>query len=134
MIDFFIFLNFFIPIFFVITLNSTIYNGWRHLYFLYPFLIYLSIYGIKFLNTKKNINIFKIIFLLIIAQSMSNIVFIYKSHPVQNIYFNNISKTFVKGNLPIDYWGLGNKKTIDFLLTKKKTLVYLTLVLLHYLI
>ena len=121
MIDFFIFLNFFIPIFFVICLNSTIYNGWRHLYFLYPFLIYLSIYGLIFLNKKININIFKIIFFLIIAQSISNIVYIYKAHPVQNVYFNILSKPFVKGNLPVDYWGLGNKKTIDFLLTKKKT-------------
>jgi|TARA_B110000881_G_scaffold214282_1_gene226465 hypothetical protein len=119
--DLFIFLNFFIPIFFVISLNSTIYNGWRHLYFLYPFLIYLSIYGLILLNKKININIFKLILLIIVAQSISNIVYIYKAHPVQNVYFNVLSKPFIKGNLPVDYWGLGNKKTIDFLLSKKKT-------------
>jgi hypothetical protein len=121
MIDLFIFLSFFIPIFFVICLNSTIYNGWRHLYFLYPFLIYLSIYGLKLLNKKINITLFKIILFLIIAQSISNMVYIYKAHPVQNVYFNILSKPFIKGNLPVDYWGLGNKKTIDFLLSKKKS-------------
>ena len=86
MVNLFIFLNFFLPIFFVICLNSTLYNGWRHLFFLYPFLIYLSLYGIVFL--KKNSKIFSIIISIIIIQVLSNIYFIYKSHPVQNIYFN----------------------------------------------
>ena len=58
---------------------------------------------------------------LIFAQLISNMNYIYKAHPVQNVYFNILSKHFIKGNLPVDYWGLGNKKTIDFLLTKKKT-------------
>ena len=56
---------------------------------------------------------------MIIIQVLSNINFIIKSHPVQNIYFNFISKPFILKKLPIDYWGLGNKKTIDFLLKKK---------------
>ena len=118
MVNLFIFLNFFIPIFFVICLNSTLYNGWRHLFFLYPFLIYLSLYGILYF--KKNFNFFKILILIIIIQVFSNIYFIYKSHPVQNIYFNSLTKKFVQGNMPIDYWGLGNKKTIEHVLKKNK--------------
>ena len=57
---------------------------------------------------------------MLIGQTISNIYFIYKSHPVQNIYFNFIVKDFITENMPIDYWGLANKKTIDFLLSKKK--------------
>ena len=53
-------------------------------------------------------------------QFINNCYFIYKAHPLQNIYFNYISKSFINGNFPIDYWGLGNKKTIDYLLKKKK--------------
>lgn len=116
----FLFLCFFIPLFIVITLNSTLYNGWRHLFFIYPVLIIISLFGLK--------NIFKkftkyIIFIpfLISLQLLSNFYFIYKSHPVQNVYFNFISKPFIKGNLPIDYWGLGNKTSIDFLVIKKNT-------------
>jgi|TARA_B110000881_G_C18589133_1_gene526762 hypothetical protein len=119
MINFFIFLIFFIPIFFVICLNSTLYNGWRHLFFIYPFLIYFSIYGLIFIKKKINIKFYKLLIFLIIIQVLSNINFIIKSHPVQNIYFNFVSKPFILKKLPIDYWGLGNKKTIDFLLTKK---------------
>ncbi|MDA7715142.1 glycosyltransferase family 39 protein [Pelagibacteraceae bacterium] len=122
MVNLFIFLCFFFPIFFVITLNSTLYNGWRHLYFLYPFLIYLSLYGLSYIFRQFR-NIFKkLIYLLICLQVISNSYFIYKAHPVQNIYFNFLSKNYIEGNLPVDYWGLGNKKTIDFLLSKKKNI------------
>ena len=119
MITLFVFLCFFIPVFFVITLNSTLYNGWRHLYFIYPFLIYLSIYGLINISSLLKNNFKKILFFLLAIQIISNAYFIYKSHPVQNIYFNSLSKPFITNNLPIDYWGLGNKKTIDFIITKK---------------
>jgi hypothetical protein len=119
MINLFIFLCFFIPIFFVVTLNSTLYNGWRHLFFVYPFLIYISLYGlIYFFNKKKYLK--KVFYFIITAQILSNFFFIYKSHPVQNIFFNLISKSFIEGNLPIDYWGSGNKKTINHLISNKK--------------
>mgnify|MGYP001445341899 CR=1 FL=1 len=39
---------------------------------------------------------------------------------MKNVYFNFIANTFVSGMLPIDYWGSGNKKTIDYLSTTKK--------------
>mgnify|MGYP006262150223 FL=1 len=38
---------------------------------------------------------------------------------MQNIYFNFISKPFIEGNLPVDYWGSGNKKTIDYLISNR---------------
>jgi len=120
MISLFIFLSFFIPIFFVITINSTLYNGWRHLYFVYPSLIYLSLFGIKIFFELINNNTKRILLFFIILQIISNIFFIYKSHPIQNIYFNFVSKPLVKNILPVDYWGLGNKTTIDYLISKKK--------------
>ena len=119
MVDLFIFLCFFIPIFFVITLNSTLYNGWRHLYFIYPFLIYLSLFGLMYLLNKASKKKVKIIYYVLTLQILSNLFFIYNSHPVQNIYFNFLSKPFIKGNLPVDYWGSGNKKTIDYLISNK---------------
>lgn len=116
----FIFLCFFIPIFFVICLNSTLYNGWRHLYFVYPFLIFFIIFFLNFVKKKYKIIYFRSLIIIILLQFISNISFIYKSHPVENIYFNFLSKPFVKNNFSIDYWGLGNRKTIDFLLLENK--------------
>ena len=118
--ELFIFMCFFIPLFFVVCLNSTLYNGWRHLYFLYPFLIYFSLNGFEFILKIIPKKFKNFIFLLLFLQIANNIIFIYKSHPIQNVYFNIISKPFVKDNLPVDYFGLGNKKTIDFLLSKNE--------------
>ena len=119
MTSLFIFLCFFIPIFLVITLNSTLYNGWRHLFFVYPFLIYLAIYGLNVISGIFNNNFKNFFITLVVIQIISNVFFIFKTHPVQNIYFNFVSKPYIKNNLPVDYWGLGNRKTIDFLLSQR---------------
>ena len=110
----FIFLIFFIPIFMVIVLNSTMYNGWRHLYFVYPSLIIFIFYLINFFQ--KNKKIYNLLFFTILIQVFFNFIFIYKSHPVQNIYFNFFAKKIIKNNFPIDYWGAGNGKSIMYLI------------------
>ena len=39
----------FVPIFLIILNNSTLYSGWRHIYFLFPSLLLISIAGLDFL-------------------------------------------------------------------------------------
>ena len=79
---------FIIPIFTVILLNSTLYNGWRHLYFVYPCFLLISLKGLYLIDLyylrKKNwqLKIFVALFLTHIAFIMI------KDHPHQNIYFN----------------------------------------------
>ena len=120
MMDLFFFLILFTPLFFVICLNSTMYNGWRHLYFLYPSCIVLGLIFLNNFKEKKYFYYYKIFLLIILVQCFSNIYFIYKSHPVQNIYFNSLFKNYVKDKLPVDYWGVGNKKSVDYLLSNEK--------------
>ena len=50
-IDLLFFLNIFVPIITIIVIHSSLYNGWRHLYFIYPSLIFFSVYSLKFLKT-----------------------------------------------------------------------------------
>ena len=123
MTSIFMLLLFFIPIFFVITLNSTLYNGWRHLYFVYPAFIYFSIYFLNHLIKENKKGFFKLIILFLSIQFILNLSFIYKSHPVQNIYFNIFSKKFVQNKFPIDYWGVGNLRSINELIKKNNNLV-----------
>ena len=44
--DFFIFLSFSLILIYIILSNTLSYNGWRHLYFLHVFIIYISCLGI----------------------------------------------------------------------------------------
>ena len=46
--DLIYYLLFLIPIILVIFFNSTLYDGWRHLYFIYPLFLIFTIKGLYF--------------------------------------------------------------------------------------
>ncbi len=115
------FILFFAPIFIVITLNSTLYNGWRHLYFIYPCMILFSIKGFHFIK----VNIFKSkkwLFEILIIISLVHISFtMLKYHPHQNVYFNFIAGDNVEKRFEMDYWGLSNKQAFELILKNDKS-------------
>ena len=107
---------FIIPIFTVILLNSTLYNGWRHLYFVYPCFLLISLKGLYLIDLyylrKKNwqLKIFVALFLTHIAFIMM------KDHPHQNIYFNFLAGKNIQTKFELDYWGLSNKQALEYIL------------------
>ncbi len=118
--DFFMFLFFIIPIFSVIFFNSTLYGGWRHLYFIFPSFVYLIGVGVEnFLEKKIYIKFKRIFYLLIVIFFINNIYNLIKIHPYQNIYFNSLFEKKANKLFEIDYWGLGNKEALKFLLDKQ---------------
>ena len=118
--ELFVLFVFLIPIFIVIVLNSTLYTGWRHLYFVYPSLIFIAVKGIdNLLNLfSKPGKIF--IYLCLIVQIIFVANVLVKIHPVQAVYFNSVSKNIINNAFFYDYWGLGNKLSLEKLLNKKK--------------
>jgi hypothetical protein len=116
-VDLFFLMFFLGPIFATIIFQSTLYNGWRHLYFIYPGLIYLIVYAINFLI---NLNVNKILknafFLIVIFTIISNIFNLLKFHPYQNVYFNYLVEKKANSLFEIDYWGLGNAQSIKKIL------------------
>ena len=118
--ELFILLVFLIPIFILIVLNSTLYTGWRHLYFVYPSLIFIAVKGIDNL-----LNLFPkpgkiLIYLCLIVQIIFVTNDLVKMHPVQAVYFNSVSKNIINNTFFYDYWGLGNKLSLEKLLNNKK--------------
>jgi len=125
MLDFMIFLNFFLPAFLVIILNSTLSDGWRHLYFIYPSFLLISLYGFERLlrnnRTHKYIISFTILCILI------NIFTMIKIHPYQYVYFNFLAGKNVEKRFDADYWALSNKQALEFILltsNKKSIKIY----------
>lgn len=115
---FFIF-QIFIPIFIPIILGSTLYDGWRQFYFIYPAIIIVSLYFLESLKNKK--------FLIANILIVMNLVFVcfwsIKNHPYQYLYFNN----FVNKPLKFfekDFWGLSNKQLLDYVSTLEKDKIY----------
>ena len=113
--DFFIFLNFFLIFFIMSRFSEVKYDGWRHIYFLYPLLIINLFYILDFLRSKK-INIYKLLILIIIIEFFYNINWIYKNHPYQYVYFNYLNKIFSKKKFDLDYWGISNYQIYKYLL------------------
>jgi hypothetical protein len=120
------YLIFAIPIFLVISLNSTLYDGWRHLYFIYPSLLYISLKGLYLVNLmlfkNKNLKIFIFIIPFLAFTIYEMIVY----HPHQNVYFNFLAGKNIHKNFENDYWGLSNKQAFEFLLiNERKNPIYI---------
>jgi hypothetical protein len=111
-----------ISIFFVvIKFNTSHFNSWRHLYFLYPTIILFSIFGFHFLKKILKNKFFSIFMYLLISLNAFYVFYwIYSWHPYQYIYFNLLSKNYAQKNFDLDYWGLSNINSIKYILKNNK--------------
>ncbi len=121
--DVIFFIIFYSTIFLVIKINATLYGGWRHLYFIYPCLIFLSIRGLEFISkmlAQKYLIFFILPFLLYTS------IWMFNNHPYQFAYFNIFAGKNLQNNFEIDYWGVSNKSSLNFIAknTSKKVSVY----------
>ena len=119
--DLFILFNITVIILYWITFNVLLYTGWRQIYFINIFLIYIStfaFYKISIILKSKNKK--KILF---IAISFYLAFITYKMityHPYQNLYFNNLFKNQVNEKFEVDYWGLSGREFLENLLVLEK--------------
>lgn len=114
--DLYLFLCLLLSFLIISEFNISKFGGWRHLYFLYPIIIYLAIGGLSYLKYKfSNLNFFVINCLIFINLSY-NIFWILKNHPNQYLYFNNFNKNYLVKNFDLDWWGISHKTTLEHIL------------------
>jgi len=128
-IDILFFLNLVIPLVTIIILHSSIYTGWRHIFFLYPSIIFFTIYSIKIIRIYyiKNLVFFLSLSFLIISPT---VLWMYKNHPFQYVYFNSIFKKNFNEYFDADYWGVTNYHALKYILNsnKEKNLFYVGII------
>ena len=115
--DLFILFNLTCIIFYLIVFNVGMFTGWRHVYFIHIFIIYISTYAVYQINIFINSNFkkklfFSLVIFYVIFVAYKMIVY----HPYQNIYFNNLVKKNVHERFEVDYWGLSGKKFLEDIL------------------
>ena len=95
------------------------FDGWRHIYYVYPLLIYFSIF---FIDKIKNINFkgFLILIFIIIINTFYNAHWMIRNHPFQYTFFNPIHKIFIKKDFDLDYMGLSIKNSLEYILENDK--------------
>jgi hypothetical protein len=109
-----------VPVAAAILFHSTLYDGWRHFYFLWPAMVYFAIHGLNVLfnrfetGPEKWVNkLSKILLILIIGIALiANTLSLVRHHPHQYCYFNTIAPDPSK-NFELDYWGLSYRDALE---------------------
>ncbi len=117
---------FFLPLVMVIVFRSTLYNAWRHVFFVYPAFLLIALHGVLYLlKMGKQIVIFILISsLLYTAATMISL------HPYEHLYFNIFAGSDmnkIRMNFETDYWGLSYRKGLEYILahdTSEKIIIY----------
>jgi hypothetical protein len=106
------------PIATVILLHSVLYDGWRQMYFIYPAFLLLAIKGWVSLWGNNSVRtIPRSLLALVTAVSIVHTtVWMWKAHPFQNVYFNAFAGTGLRSRYELDYWGLANRKALEYIL------------------
>ncbi len=106
------------PIIAVIVLHSTVYDSWRHVYFVYPFFVLIAVYGfIQLLQTIKKVIIINSTLTLTFLSIIFTVFFMVRNHPHQNVYFNLLAGSNIREKYDLDYWGLSYKQGLEYILT-----------------
>jgi hypothetical protein len=98
------------------------YNAWRHMYFIYPALVYIAVYGVRasalFIQTRLTNNAARGLVVASTALAIylgSIAVFMGRSHPYQDLYFNRLvgGEAGAKFKFEWDYWGITFRKALE---------------------
>lgn len=100
-----------VPLLYAIIRKPVLYNGWRHMYFLYPFLAFFAFSGFCFVwsRFKKTAGLVTALGLFMV------IVWIIRYHPYEYAYFNAIGRVNTENNFEQDYWGVTQTDALQYI-------------------
>jgi hypothetical protein len=110
-----------LPIIIVIVMKSTLYNDNRQMYFCYPMLLLISLYGFKVgLDKLKQRSIHWQIWAgaVLVLGLAYPVYFMVRYHPNEQAYFNVLAGTKmsdIEKRFTVDPWGLSIKQGLDFI-------------------
>ena len=103
-----------------VLLKSNVYNGWRHLYYIYAGFLLLAVWGLKWLlgTRRKLIRIAAVICLAVQAGTVAGwMVF---NHPYQYVYYNALAGSHKEERFELDYWNTSQSSLIKRLLLENE--------------
>lgn len=115
-----------LPLLLVVYFKSVLYDGWRHLYFIYPALLLLAIRGglaVEQLR-QRGAGWHRLAWglgLLAGAEAGLTAVRMVRMHPHQQTYFSYLPRQQAEQLFERDYWGLSFRQGLTFLVTYQPT-------------
>jgi hypothetical protein len=125
--DFLFVLLFVVPLSAVIVLNSALYDGWRHLYFIYvPFLLtamtgaarLFTLIGEDRSGRERRVAFF--VAAIMVPYIISTSYQMIRYHPFQNVYFNAFAGSNPGQIFELDYWGLSFRRGLEYIVKNDK--------------
>lgn len=101
------------------------YDGWRHIYYIYPALVGFAVYVIRrsvMSPTKSYLRGLSVVLgVVMLADILFSLRFLLRNHPHQYVYFNMLAGDYshARNNFDFDYWGISQKQILTYLLTKR---------------
>lgn len=106
------------PIAAVILLKSVLYDGWRQLYFVYPAFVLLAVRGLDACwgVVRAHRGARWAAGCGLAALLVYQVHWIVQAHPLQNVYLNALAGKPWNERFDLDYWGLGNRQALEYIL------------------
>jgi hypothetical protein len=106
------------PMLSVILMHSVLYDGWRHLYFVYPAFLLIAVKGwrvlVEWLTPIRHGKAAAYAVTLISCGWTA--LWMWTAHPLENVYFNSLAGHGLKDRYDVDYWGLSTRMALEYIL------------------
>ncbi|MEO7455297.1 MAG: hypothetical protein ABIY52_03495 [Gemmatimonadaceae bacterium] len=118
---------FFLPVVGCMVLRPVLYDGWRHLFFVYPALVYIAALGMERIRdfavaragesraALTNAALAGAV-MLCLAPAL---VFMARNHPFEHLYYNRFAGSDMKAvrqRFETDYWGLTYRPSLEYIM------------------
>lgn len=119
------FASFYVPMILLLVVRPVVYNGWRHIFFIFVGFVLVSMAGLTemFENNLEGRSWFKnfrrVGIAAIVIQFFVLIQFLFSSHPYQFTYYNVLAGPSLgqaRERYLMDYWGLSYREALEALL------------------
>jgi len=125
--DFVFLLMFVTPLIAVIIFNSALYDGWRHMYFIYALFLLIAMKGFAYVldlmkkaGSSRDRRASFFIAAVVVFCLMSTSFQMFKYHPFQNVYFNIFVANNAGQYFELDYWGLSFRQGLEYIVKNDK--------------
>ena len=114
------------PLAAVVATKAVLYDGWRHLFFIYPALVLIAVEGAGRIATWARgrlpapvaPRLMAVLCLLVLAEPVA---FLVRHHPYGHVFFNRLAGAdmrAVKQRFDLDYWGLSYRRGLEEVLRR----------------
>lgn len=111
-----------LPVLAVMVLGASLFDEWRHLYFIYPALLLMAVFVLRALweycsrlSTATGGVLRGGLVGLCTVSAVVTTVWMVRNHPLQYVYFSLPSR-WIEGKFELDYWGLSFRQGFEWIL------------------